>query len=100
MPVKPSKLEEEYIAREELERKRKLAAENQKKMLEDERKRLKELHFMHCPKCGMKMVEVDYKNIKIDQCSECGGVWLDKGELEQVSIMEKKGLEKLFNIFK
>jgi ribosomal protein L37AE/L43A len=100
MPVKPSKLEEEYIAKEELERKKKLAAENQKKMMEEERKRLKELHFMHCPKCGMKMVEVDYKNIKIDQCSECGGVWLDKGELEQVSVMEKKGLERLFGIFK
>jgi len=100
MPVKPSKLEEEYIAKEELERKKKLAAENQKKMLEEERAKLKDLHFMHCPKCGMKIVEIDYKNIRIDQCSGCGGVWLDKGELEQVSVMEKKGLEKLFGIFK
>jgi hypothetical protein len=25
---------------------------------------------------------------------------LDKGELEQVSVMEKKGLERLFGIFK
>lgn len=100
MPVKPSKLEEEFIAREELERKKKLAAANQKKMQEEERKKLKELHFMHCPKCGMTMVEIDYKNIKIDQCSECGGVWLDKGEIEQVAGMEKKGLDKFFNIFK
>ncbi len=100
MPVKPSKLEEEYIAKEELERKKKLAAENQKKMLEEERAKLKDLHFMHCPKCGMKIVEIDYKNIRIDQCSGCGGVWLDKGELEQISVMEKKGLEKLFGIFK
>ncbi|RJP67085.1 MAG: hypothetical protein C4539_10625 [Ignavibacteriales bacterium] len=100
MPVKPSKLEEEYIAKEELERKKKLAAENQKKMLEEERAKLKDLHFMHCPKCGMKIVEIDYKNIRIDQCSGCGGVWLDKGELEQVSAMEKKGLEKFFGIFK
>ncbi len=100
MPVKPSKLEEEYIAKEELERKKKLAAENQKKMLEEERAKLKDLHFMHCPKCGMKIVEIDYKNIRIDQCSGCGGVWLDKGELEQISVMEKKGLEKFFGIFK
>jgi Zn-finger nucleic acid-binding protein len=55
---------------------------------------------MKCPKCGMELVEMDYKTIRIDKCSGCSGVWLDAGELETVSKMEKSGLDKLFSVFK
>ncbi|MCX8026966.1 MAG: zf-TFIIB domain-containing protein [Thermodesulfovibrionales bacterium] len=98
--MKPSELEEEYMARKEFERLKKLEEEKQKKMLETEKQKLKELHYMKCPKCGMNLVEIDYKNIKIDKCTECEGVWLDAGELEQVSKLEKGALDKLFGVFK
>jgi Zn-finger nucleic acid-binding protein len=55
---------------------------------------------MRCPKCGMELIEIDYKGIMIDECSECEGIWLDAGELETVSRMEKKRLDKLFGVFK
>ena len=55
---------------------------------------------MKCPKCGMELIEVDYKRLKIDKCSECEGVWLDAGELEAISILEKSALDKLFSVFK
>ena len=55
---------------------------------------------MRCPKCGMELIEIDYRHIKIDKCSECEGIWLDAGELEAVSRLEKTGLDKLFSIFK
>jgi Zn-finger nucleic acid-binding protein len=55
---------------------------------------------MKCPKCGMALIEVDYKRIKVDKCSHCEGVWLDAGELEAVSDLEKSGLEKFFGVFK
>jgi hypothetical protein len=55
---------------------------------------------MRCPKCGMELIEIDYKNIKVDECSECEGIWLDAGELESVSTLEKSGLEKFFSVFK
>ena len=100
MVLKPSEKEEEYFARKEFERKRKIEQEKHRRLNEEEKKRLKELHYMRCPKCGMELIEIDYKGIMIDECSECEGIWLDAGELEAVSKMEKKGLDKLFIVFK
>jgi len=100
MPRKPSEKEEEYFARLEFEKKKKIQEEIQRQMAESEKKRLKELHYMRCPKCGMQLIEIDYQNLKIDKCSACGGVWLDPGELEQISKCEKKNIDKLFGIFK
>ncbi|MCX8118975.1 MAG: zf-TFIIB domain-containing protein [Desulfobacterota bacterium] len=100
MLKKPSEKEEEYFARLEFERKKKIEEEKHKKMAEQEKQRLRELHYMRCPKCGMELIEIDYKNIKVDKCSECEGVWLDAGELEAVSKLEKSSLDKLFSVFK
>lgn len=100
MVKKPSELEEEYIARMEYERRKKLEEEKHKRLAEEEKKRLKELHYMRCPKCGMELIEIDYKNIKIDKCSECEGIWLDAGELDTITKLEKSGLDKLFSVFK
>lgn len=97
---KPAGKEEEYFAREEFEKKKRILAAQQNEMAEAEKKRLKDLHYMSCPKCGMELVEMDYKMIKIDKCSACNGVWLDAGELETVSKLEKSGLDKLFGVFK
>lgn len=100
MPVKPSTKEEEFFAREEYEKKRKLEEERQAKMEAEERERLKELHFMHCPKCGMQLVEIDYNGILVDKCTSCEGVFLDAGELESVAKLEKPKLDKWFSVFK
>ena len=98
--MKPSKREEEDIARMEFEKKKKLEEEKHKNIKENEKKRLKELHHMRCPKCGMELIEIDYKKIKIDKCSECEGIWFDAGELETIVKLEKTGLDKLFCVFK
>jgi len=100
MPVKPSDHEEEYFARLQFEKKKKLEEEKHRKLAIAEKERLKELHFMKCPKCGMELIEIDYKDIKIDKCSECEGIWLDAGELDIVSKIEKSGFDKLFSVFK
>jgi acetyl-CoA carboxylase beta subunit len=99
MPVKPTETEEEYFARKEYEKLKKSQEKAQHKMAADQRKEEKELHYMKCPKCGMNLVEIDYKKIKIDKCSECEGIWLDAGELEMISKMDKGGLDKLFSVF-
>lgn len=100
MPVKPSSKEEEYIARLEFEEKKKREAERTKSLLSEERKRLKELHFMRCPKCGMELLEVNYKNLKIDKCSSCEGIWLDAGEFEQITKLEGAVLNGFFKVFR
>ena len=100
MPLKPSIKEEEYIARLEFEEKKKREEERIKKLLIEEIERLKDLHFMRCPKCGMELIEISYKKLKIDKCSACDGIWLDAGEFEQVTELEKSKLDKFFNVLK
>jgi hypothetical protein len=40
---------------------------------------------MRCPKCGRKLEETLYHQVRIDRCTGCGGVWLDPGELETLA---------------
>lgn len=96
---KPSENEEEYFARTELEKLKDLQQEKQKKLAGAEKEALKKLHYMKCPKCGMELVEIDYKGLKVDECSECSGIWLDAGEFEAVANLEKTALDKLFSVF-
>ena len=97
--MKPSEKEEEYFAREMFEKKQKVEQEKQKQLAEAEKKKARELHFMKCPKCGMNLVEIDYKSIKVDRCSGCEGIWLDTGELAQIVKLEKGALDRLFRVF-
>lgn len=99
MPIKPSDKEEEYFIRQNFERKKKLEEEHHHLMAAQEKKKLKALHHMRCPKCGMELIEIDYKHIKIDKCSECAGVWLDNGELEAITKLDKPILGKFLKIF-
>ncbi|MFO0981778.1 MAG: zf-TFIIB domain-containing protein [Planctomycetota bacterium] len=96
----PSNQEEEYFARLEYLKLKKLKLETQAAMAQAERDRLKALHHMRCPKCGMELVEVPYRKIKIDKCTNCAGVWMDVGELEQVAPHARDFLGNLFGIFK
>ena len=97
---KPSTAEEEYFTRSEYERLKSIEAEQQKKLAEEERQKAQELHYMKCPKCGMNLIEIAYKKIWIDKCSGCQGVWLDAGELDTVSHMDRNGLNKLFDVLR
>ena len=82
---KPSEQEEEYFARQEFERRKKLAEERARALETQEREQLAQLHWMHCPKCGSELVEVEYRGVRIDKCIGCAGLWLDSGELEQLT---------------
>ncbi|MFL5278139.1 MAG: zf-TFIIB domain-containing protein [Myxococcales bacterium] len=81
---KPSTTEEEYFARENAERLRKLAVEEKTRMAGAERERLQKLHFMRCPKCGMELKEIRFRDVQVDRCFSCNGTWLDAGELEKL----------------
>ena len=100
MPIKPTEKEEAYFVRMEFERKKKIEMVHQEKLAAKEKERLKELHHMKCPKCGMNLVESEYRSLKVDRCSACEGVWLDKGELKAVADLDKLLLEKLYSVFR
>ncbi len=81
---KPSNQEDEYFAREDVEKKRRLALQQAAELQAKQKEELKRLHYMKCPKCGMDLHTLDQGRVQVDSCFNCHGVWLDAGELEQV----------------
>jgi ribosomal protein L37AE/L43A len=99
VPSKPSEQEEEYFARQEFERRKQaLAARAQSASGEDKKQEAAVAQY-RCPKCGAELVMVSYKGIEIDKCSQCQGVWLDCGELEQVLEGDQSFLSAVKRIF-
>ena len=93
MPVKPTEQEEEYFARQEFERRKRVLEEQEgqsTRSTEEERLRILGIARGRCPKCGAELIPVPYRDIELDKCSRCQGVWLDFGELDQV-VAEDKG---------
>jgi Zn-finger nucleic acid-binding protein len=39
---------------------------------------------LHCPKCNGVWESFPYEGFALDRCRDCGGVWMDRGELEAV----------------
>jgi Zn-finger nucleic acid-binding protein len=44
---------------------------------------------LHCPRCVHSLmvaqdVAKDGKHVEIDRCGHCGGIWLDKGEMDTI----------------
>src|SRR5215213_4124763 len=46
---------------------------------------------MQCPRCDGTLKESKFEEVLIDTCDTCGGVWLDSGELEQLTKKDKGG---------
>lgn len=38
-----------------------------------------------CPVCKKPMIALELEGIEIDHCLDCGGTWLDAGEIEAIS---------------
>ena len=91
-PGKPSTSEDEYFVREDAEKKRRLALQAKKEKEAAELKRLKDLHFMHCPKCGLQMHEVKLRGVDVDVCFSCNGIFLDEHELAHIQKPESHGV--------
>lgn len=39
---------------------------------------------LHCPKCPGSLESYTFHGYALDRCRECGGIWMDQGELEGV----------------
>lgn len=37
---------------------------------------------MNCPACNSALVAIEYRDVEVDYCPDCAGIWLDEGELE------------------
>ncbi|HEY7680094.1 MAG TPA: zf-TFIIB domain-containing protein [Terriglobia bacterium] len=85
MPVQPSEQEDEYFAKLEIRKRLEQQEQQARLMAAEEKKRLKELHYLHCPKCGAKLYEEAMGGVTVDICPACHGVWLDDGELAKLT---------------
>ena len=80
MPIdeKPRRNEDEYWAKVDAElirsRRAALDAEREKSRKTEQQNK--------CPRCCIDLTEREYHQVKIDECAQCGGTWLDKGELD------------------
>jgi hypothetical protein len=90
--LKPSRAEDEFFAREDAEKKRRIALSAMKATADAERERLRALHHMRCPKCGLELKEVAFRGVHADLCFACGGVFLDQGEIDRIAQPEQKGI--------
>ena len=41
-----------------------------------------------CPRCNIYMKKLIKKDVIIDVCSKCKGMWVDAGELEKLAKMD------------
>ena len=78
-------LEEEYFHRKNQEAIEKL----REKMKVAEEAKAAGISSMQCPRCDGSLTETRFEEVAIDTCDKCGGVWLDSGELEQLTRKEK-----------
>lgn len=99
MPVKPSEKEELFFREQELKARLRKLAQEQEVVAAAEKRRLKELHWMHCPKCGQKLAVEKYGRVEIDVCAHCKGLWLDANELDEI-MAEHHGKEPLHRFLK
>ena len=51
---------------------------------------------MKCPICkDVTLLMSEKKEIEIDYCPECRGIWLDRGELEKLMEKEESRIEEV-----
>ena len=54
---------------------------------------------MDCPVCENAMITLELADVEIDYCPDCGGIWLDAGELELL-LDERAKAKQLLDSFK
>lgn len=99
---KPTAAEEDYFAREEAEKLRRIHQERLRQEGEAARADRKKLHFMKCGKCGWDLQTIAWRDVEIEKCFHCGVVVLDDGELEKLAGHEspETWVKSVFDLFK
>jgi len=90
---KPSRNEDEYFAKLNAE----LIKERRASLDAARAQSDREAHYMKCPKCGGTLKEMEHHHVKVDQCTDCGGVWLDVGEIELLEHAHESGVTRFFS---
>ena len=49
---------------------------------------------MRCPRCGGHLRDQMHHHVRIEVCPDCGGTWLDKGELEILEFHDTSNIRR------
>jgi Zn-finger nucleic acid-binding protein len=49
---------------------------------------------LRCPKCDAPMRMYERNGVHVDRCTECGGIFLDRGELDRLITAESSYYEQ------
>lgn len=47
--------------------------------------------LMRCPRCNSALAVTKFEDVSVDRCDNCGGLWLDAGELAQLIQKDSDG---------
>jgi Zn-finger nucleic acid-binding protein len=100
------KSEDEWFARHEKDLLRNIRIDRERKqkeiaelMKKEEARKLKDLHWMRCPKCGAGLYEQNLLGIRVDVCPICDGIHFDGEELQELVLKsQQERREILFRI--
>jgi hypothetical protein len=87
MPDVTRRNQDEFFLRESAD----LLKRRRQELDADRERRERESHRMRCPKCGGHLAERLHHGVRVDECPDCGGVFLDKGELELLEHLDQEG---------
>lgn len=88
-----SKLREREKAAEDIyiaQREQNLLKEMREKAAAEQEAQARAVAHMRCPKCGTTLHHREWHGVQVEECGDCQGVWLDKGELEEIAGREDK----------
>jgi uncharacterized protein len=54
------------------------------------------MQVLTCPKCRGQMHQYERNGVVIDQCDDCRGIFLDRGELERLAEAEGRWAERTY----
>ncbi len=91
---KENRPEDEWFARHEEELLRQ--ARRKRQRADEEASQAQEIAVLpKCPKCANDLKEEDISGVTIDRCVACEGIFLDRGELEEIMLRnttERRGI--------
>jgi len=62
----------------------------------EQRDRLRQAHWMKCPKCGNDMRTEQLEGVEIERCSVCGGMFFEHDELQTVLMRKQESRFKFY----
>lgn len=90
--------EDDYFKQEEAETRRYQDWEDDRQKAltqQGERERAIALQVRRCPKCRIALEPQQLRQVQIERCNSCNGVWLDEGGLERLMEPEQSFVKRI-----